>query len=184
MSWLQTRSGLAFDLERPAADQVAVEDLAAALSMQCRYNGHTGRHYSVAEHCCHVSDWVAEHSVGPDLALGALLHDASEAFVGDMPAPLKWTMTPPAKAWWDGVVADVDRVIAEALGVDPDLFHHRAVKTADLRILHDEATAIWGDHRARPWGIPGKPLGVTIHFWDPGKACHEWLRRLEVLGGR
>lgn len=182
--WLQTHTGLAFDLEDITSEQVDVADIAHALARQCRYNGHPRDHYSVAEHCCLVADWVEQHAPRHDFAtpqeyaLAGLLHDAGEAYLGDLAAPLKRTMPPAARAWWDSLTVRVDWAICEAVAARDVLLHASVVKEADLRILHDEAAAIWGDHRARPWGIPGEPLGVEVRFWDAGKARHEWLARL------
>lgn len=82
--WNQTFSGVAFDLVRPDGVMVSIKDIAQSLANQCRFNGHTKRFYSVAEHSLYVSRVVPRH-----LALDGLLHDAAEAYVGDMVAPLK-----------------------------------------------------------------------------------------------
>lgn len=82
--WNQTFSGLAFDLVAPEASMVSIKDIAQSLANQCRFNGHTVRFYSVAEHCLYVS-----RAVPRPFALQALLHDAAEAYVGDMVRPLK-----------------------------------------------------------------------------------------------
>ncbi|OLN31306.1 putative hydrolases of HD superfamily [Desulfovibrio sp. DV] len=82
--WNQTFSGLAFDLVRPDRSMVSIKDIAQSLANLCRFNGHSKRFYSVAEHSLYVSRAVPHH-----LALQGLLHDATEAYVGDMVAPLK-----------------------------------------------------------------------------------------------
>lgn len=87
MTWILTRSGIPFDLVRPTADMVDPLDIAHSLSMQCRFNGHTREFYSVAQHCLLVASLVpAEHQ------LAALLHDATEAYVGDLVRPIKMGM--------------------------------------------------------------------------------------------
>src|SRR5690606_2723306 len=87
MSWIVTRSGRKFDLANPTADMVDTADLAHSLSMQCRFNGHTSSFYSVAQHCLLVAELVPEEH-----KLAALLHDATEAYVGDLVRPLKESM--------------------------------------------------------------------------------------------
>lgn len=78
MSIMITYSGLEFDPLNPTTDKINIEDIAHSLSMQCRYNGHVKRFYSVAEHCNIVS-----HNVRPKNALYGLLHDAAKAYTGD-----------------------------------------------------------------------------------------------------
>lgn len=84
MTWILTRSGRKFDLARPTADMVDPADIAHSLSMQCRFNGHTSRYYSVAQHSYLVADLVPAED-----QLAGLLHDATEAYVGDLVRPLK-----------------------------------------------------------------------------------------------
>lgn len=84
MSWIQTFTGLRFDLLDPQPDQICIEDIAHALSQLCRFTGHTMYFYSVAQHSLLVSQLVK-----PTLALVALLHDAPEAYIGDVSSPLK-----------------------------------------------------------------------------------------------
>lgn len=86
----QTKSSISvtggdfFDLLNPTAYDYPIEVIANALSNLCRYTGHVARFYSVAEHSVLVS-----HTVPEKYALEGLLHDASEAFVGDVSSPLK-----------------------------------------------------------------------------------------------
>jgi hypothetical protein len=82
--WMQTFTGRQFFPMDPRPEEVDPTDIAHALSLLCRYNGHVDRFYSVAEHCVHLS-----YVVPPEHALWALLHDATEAYVGDMISPLK-----------------------------------------------------------------------------------------------
>lgn len=81
--WMMTYSGRAFWPLDPRADEIDPLDIAHALSMLCRYGGHVRRFYSVAEHCVLMS-----HAVAPEHALWALLHDATEAYMVDLPRPI------------------------------------------------------------------------------------------------
>ena len=83
-SCITTVGGNFFDLLKPEEYEYDIDEIATALSNICRYTGHVNRFYSVAEHSVLVSKLL------PDgLALSGLLHDASEAFIGDVSSPLK-----------------------------------------------------------------------------------------------
>src|SRR5689334_2642685 len=82
--WMQTFTGRRFYPLSPRPGEIDPADIAHALSLLCRYGGHVDRFYSVAEHCVLMSQAVA-----PEDALAALLHDATEAYVVDVPRPLK-----------------------------------------------------------------------------------------------
>lgn len=83
---IRTASGIyinVFKIEEQS-DRIYIEDIAHALSMQCRFSGHIQTFYSVAEHSLHVASLVPHKH-----KLAALLHDASEAYLVDIPAPIK-----------------------------------------------------------------------------------------------
>lgn len=85
---IRTFTGIYIDPLNPEPDQIHIEDIAHALSHICRFNGHTKEFYSVANH----SIWVAAHCP-EELRLQALLHDASEAYLCDIPKPFKHRLT-------------------------------------------------------------------------------------------
>jgi len=80
-----TFSGIVFDLMNPDPDLIRLEDIAHGLAFNCRWNGATKRYYSIAEHSLRVS----RRCVSPGMQLAGLLHDAEEAYWGDMIKPLK-----------------------------------------------------------------------------------------------
>jgi 5'-nucleotidase len=82
--YILTSSGGRFYFNRPGQEPILPEDIAQPLSKLCRFTGHTRQFYSVAQHSVHVARLVPER-----FALHALLHDASEAFLGDVSSPLK-----------------------------------------------------------------------------------------------
>ena len=79
-----TASGVYFDFRSPETSVIDPRDIAHALSLLCRYTGHTDRFYSIAQHCV-----LASYIVPAEHAFAALMHDAHEAYVGDMSSPLK-----------------------------------------------------------------------------------------------
>lgn len=82
--WLPTYSGKKIDIEDPDLNEIVIEDIAHALSQQCRYAGHTQRFYSVAEHSVRVANLCS-----PVNKPSGLMHDAPEAYITDLPRPLK-----------------------------------------------------------------------------------------------
>lgn len=155
---MQTFTGRQFFPMGPRANEVDILDIAHALSMQCRYNGHVQKFMSVAEHCVLVSRLVPDEH-----ALWGLLHDATEAYVGDMVRPLKQHM-PAFCAAEDQVML----AIAQRFNIAPEI--PAAVHEADSRILLDERSALLGEPSA-DWEVPGEPFGIEIGAWDPAPAA-------------
>jgi uncharacterized protein len=167
--WMQTFAGHRFFPMDPRAEEIDPADVAHALSLICRYGGHAREFYSVAEHCVLLSHYVA-----PEHALWALLHDASEAYVGDMVRPLKRQL-PEYEAAEDRVIAAVAERFGLTLPMPP------AVKDADNRILLDERAAIL-TATEYSWGIDNlQPLGVTVEGWSPAEAEYVYRERLDEL---
>jgi uncharacterized protein len=169
-NWMQTYTGRAFYPMDPYVEDVDPLDIAHALSLICRYGGHVRRFMSVAEHCVLMS-----HAVSPQNALWALLHDATEAYVGDMVRPLKHAM-PAYRAAEDRLMA----VICDRFGIDHAC--PAEVKVADNRILRDERDALMSAPPL-PWtSIESQPaLGVKVEGWSPVEAEKRYLDRLAEL---
>lgn len=169
-NWLQTYTGRAFYPLAPEVGDIDPADIAHALSLLCRYGGHVRRFMSVAEHCVLMS-----YAVAPENALWALLHDATEAYMGDMIRPLKLAM-PAYREAEDRLMA----VICDRFGLDHEF--PAEVKDADLRILRDERDALMAPP-PQPWDaiedLP--PLGVRVEGWLPRKAERRYLARLAEL---
>jgi hypothetical protein len=180
MTWILTRSSRKFDLARPTADMVDPADIAHSLSMQCRFNGHTNRYYSVAQHCYLVADMVpAEHQ------LAALLHDATEAYVGDMVRPLKegmrdWAHCHGLACPYEVTEQRVWEAICERFDLDPAL--PTSVKHADLVALATEKRDLMPYH-PEPWpcltGIAPHPAYIAP--WQPSYAAIHYHSRLLQL---
>ncbi|CAH0154475.1 phosphohydrolase [Pseudomonas mediterranea] len=145
MSWILTHSGRQFDLANPTAAMISPLDIAHALSNLCRFNGHTRTHYSVAQHSMIVSSLVPD-----EFKLVALLHDATEAYIGDMTRPLK-TLMPGFRI----AEAAIWQAVCERFNLDPIL--PESVVRADLIALATERRDLMPNHPAE-WeclrGIP------------------------------
>lgn len=89
MTWIQTSMGKKFLLFAPSVSDVCLDDIAGPLSRLCRWNGQCKCFYSVAQHSLHVSDLLARSGASLRLQMIGLLHDAHEAYTGDIVSPLK-----------------------------------------------------------------------------------------------
>lgn len=186
-SWMQTFTGVRFFPMSPSYRDVRIADIAHALAYQCRYNGHVKRFYSVAEHCVLLSDVVA-----PEHALWALLHDATEAYVGDMIRPLKVHMPAYCDVEDRVMGAIARRFFLTGARMQPGATFYEQlertwempaeVKAADTRILADERAALFDD--PHPIDVPGGPLGVRIQAWSPEEAEAAYLARFDQLTER
>ena len=86
---INTWGGQPFDFINPQPTSIFIEDIAHALSLQCRFNGHCDKFYSVAEHSIEVCRLVESRGYSLVVIMTALLHDAAEAYIGDIVSPLK-----------------------------------------------------------------------------------------------
>lgn len=133
MAWIQTKSGKKFmPFGPPEPQDIDIEDIAHALSMVCRWGGACKTFYSVAEHSVHVSTEIKE-----ELALAGLLHDAAEAYLGDIPGPLK--ATPVFEAYRREEDALLEEIFArfKVPGLSPDGW--KELHEVDVRIGATEA---------------------------------------------
>lgn len=159
-NWIQTHSGRPYYPQDPQVSDIDIMDIAHALSKTCRFVGQCSRFYSVAEHSVHVSRLVPqEHQ------LAGLLHDATEAYLGDISRPLK-LMLPQYRE----IESNNWFVIAAAFGLDPEL--PDCVKEADATMVFVERRALfsripdlpdWGHGLQEPEKLPDMgPLGWPV----------------------
>lgn len=169
---MQTYTGIAFWPLDPRPEEINPDDIAHALGMLCRYGGHVSDFYSVAEHCVLMS-----YAVSPENALWALLHDASEAYVCDLPRPLKRQL--PAYTTAETYVL---WAICKRFGLSRE--EPSEVRDADNRILLDERAVLMGTPPLSWGSIEGaEPLGVQIQGWGPAEASEAYINRLSDLTG-
>jgi len=131
--WMQTFSGVKFHFGDPRPEDVRIEDIAHALSMICRFGGHVRSRYSVAEHSVRVAECVAELGGTPDEVFWGLMHDAAEAYVGDVVWPLKRA---PELASYAILERRVELAVCKAFRMSYDM--PAIVKHADLVMLATE----------------------------------------------
>ena len=174
MTWIQTISGKKFSLVDPQPEDVCIEDVVAALTHIARFGGHARQFYSVAQHSVHVSDILPEEH-----RFAGLLHDAPEAYYGDITRPLKGVLREiSVEGLLDGLLNRIDRVVALALGFAWPL--HPDVHEADGKLLASEARDLMTPP-PDPWEKLPPPVSYRIEPWSPDRAARDfWYRYLEL----
>lgn len=170
-AWIQTRSGRALDLEDPQPDQIEILDISWGLARCARFAGQTVGEvaYSVAQHCV-----LASRLVEPKHAVAALMHDASEAYLGDVAAPLK-SLLPDYRR----VEARLMAAIAARFGFAHPL--PAEVKRVDLLLLATEKRDLMAPEPKRWLPLP-PPLPESIEVWPVRQAHDEFIARFCALG--
>jgi uncharacterized protein len=161
--WMQSFTGRQFWPLDPKVGDIAIEDIAHALSQLCRFGGHCKEFYSVAQH----SVLVARH-VPIGLKREALMHDATEAYLIDLPRPIKRMMP-------DYVV--LERRWAEVIGARYGLglvYLPHAVHEADDRMLRTEQRDLMANEPAQ-WEGAFLPYPDVITPWSPQTAERNFL---------
>ncbi len=123
---IETFSGGYVNTEYPTPESIVLEDVAHALSQVCRFGGHTQKFYSVAEHAVLVSRRMEELGFSREECLAGMHHDDSEAYLGDIPRPLKVHLGERYRALSDRM----DRAIIAGLALP---FPFEALHTSDIK---------------------------------------------------
>ena len=169
---ITTYSGIRFWPLLPNPADIRIEDIAHALSNQCRFAGHSREFYSVAEHSVRVSQHCR-----PEDALWGLLHDASETFLTDVPAPLKEL---PQFEAYRAAERRLQRAISTRFGLAPE--QPESVGDADRSILgveiRDLLTSINASQSKR---APQKDKLAITAPWPPRVAKARFLSRFREL---
>ena len=206
--WQQTYTGVKFHPLDPRPEDFKLEDIAHALSMLCRFNGHSKYFYSVAQHSVlasryaeievettfdaaghvHIDYYEIEEEFDKavelvfqrcrlDAARWGLFHDAAEAYLSDVPRPLKRT---DEMAWYRLLETKMSAMIGDVFGLGPmdDIIH-----TVDARLLLTEKRDLMCEPPA-DWMVPGEPYADKIECWTPWTAKLQFLKRFDELSQR
>jgi hypothetical protein len=182
--WIQThnvRRVWPFDVDPGELDH---HDMAHALARVCRFTGHTVEPYSVAQHCCLMARQAIRRGHGVEVALAALIHDASEAYLGDVSKYVKERLfvdTGPDPVNGGSVlerfVTVEDRLLAEIFrwaGIPGQFPLPEAVKSLDREALETEVRdCLAGRHT--DWPQRAVPWPDRIVCWGHERAEAEWL---------
>lgn len=168
--WIQTYTGKKFYALDPREDEIDIEDIATALANTCRFAGHCINYYSVAEHCLLMSYMFEDKA----LALDALLHDATEAYLTDIPRPIKKSL-PQYVELEDALCEVIYSKYSIKYPIDS------RVKEIDSRILVSEARE---NMKVPPldWNLPFEPIeNVEFKYYEPAVAKKLFLERFYEL---
>lgn len=172
--WLETFTGRRFWPAEPRVQDITVFDIAHSLAYKCRYNGHTCRYYSVAEHSV-VLAMFARHLQHPvELQYHMLMHDGSETYLPDVPRPIKH--------FFPELVAmekHLDGVIREWAGLGQTV--PQMVKEWDSRIIVDERQQVLLPS-GNSWQSDSlQPLGVQLSSLPPHEAEAAFLNAYRII---
>ncbi len=171
-AWIQTYSGRRFNPTNPYVDAIVIQDISHSLSMQCRFSGHVKKFYSVAQHSVLVS-YICDSAD----ALWGLLHDASEAYLVDVPRPLKHSGKFDAYLEFE---ANMQRAICKRFGLPEE--EPTSVKKADKVLLSTEARDLMSPLHP-DWISPTEPLPFLIDPLSPQDSKNLFMKRFFELTG-
>jgi hypothetical protein len=176
-AFIETFTGRTFAPLAPQRGDIHIEDIAHALANQGRFSGHARHRYSVGEHSVRVSELLERQGHDPRVQLWGLLHDASEAYLVDLPTPLK--VEPEFAKVYRIAEKRLMEVICRRFGLprgEPE-----GVTAADRTLLATEVRDLMHGDRDYWKKIEAAPLPERIRPWGDGVAEYEFLRRFEML---
>lgn len=133
--YINTYTGKNLYFLDPDPGNIVLEDIAHGLAFNCRFGGHTKRYYSIALHSLNVSERLGKMGHGSMLQFYGLLHDAAEAYMGDVPAPIKSNLEK-----FREIEERILKALWNAFGVSPPSDEQwKKVKQADRKLLNYEA---------------------------------------------
>lgn len=170
-AYIGTFTNKKFHFMNPSVEEVCIQDIAQALSMNCRYSGHVKEFYSVAEHCVLIADYVFYLTGCEKEAFCALMHDASEAYLTDIPRPMKPHLTN-----YKEIEAKAEAVIQEAFSCSPMT---KLVKHIDTHICGTEAKQLF--HTTPAWCDEYDHIPIVVKCWSPAEARDNFIDRFQTF---
>lgn len=146
MSYITTFTGKHFDPTNPDIALIDLRDIAHALSLTCRGNGHVKTFFSVGQHCIHAAKEAAARGYTKRVILACLIHDASESYMSDVPRPFKHTLPE--------YIAAEDRLLAliyeKFLGNTLTMEEEELVKSVDNDLLYYDLRELLNECSCEP----------------------------------
>ncbi len=172
--WIQTYTGREVNPLKIKPEDICIEDIGHSLANLCRFNGHCKFFYSVAEHSLIMSLEAAS----PQAALYALLHNATECYLSDIPSPIKWAL-PEVEKIETNIMGAVVRHFN--LSVEPIIMSE--VKRLDREMLCTEKSQLMYGEREFECCEGVKLLDINLPCLSPVAAEHKFLERFKELTG-
>lgn len=174
---IKLASGKYIDLANPSSLHVELQPIAKALSRACRFSGQCPKFYSVAEHCVHAADLALLDGAFPDQVKAILMHDAAEAFLGDVVKPLK-DQLPKYKALELKMQLAISKRFGIAFGVNAGI-----IKRYDNAMLKAEMTEFWTEDKWLKERLAEfETMFPLIQCWSPEEAELQFLEAAWELG--
>jgi hypothetical protein len=172
-SWLETYTGGKFHFLDPKPEEIDIVDIAHALSLTCRYGGHCRQFYSVAQHSVLTASSGLVETEKARLAM--LMHDAHEAYIHDLPRPIKHVVP-----YYKIIETIVQEAIEKRFNIPSIPF--RVQKYVDNVILATEARDLMPN--MTDWEPLPSPLDISIEPWTPEDAEESFLTAYKLYGGK
>lgn len=188
-AWIQSVSNRQVFPAALRPEQVSFTDIPTALSRRVRFSGQTRQQVcgedvpglSVAQHCV-----IGSRLIAPPFALAFLLHEVSEVYLPDVPAPLKPLLFVDLGADghvpWSELESRHADAVFEALRLSSirSLIDSPEVKALDLAMLAAEKRDLMGPE-PEPWGLTVQPVGTEMYPWGERDAYRAWVERFDWL---
>lgn len=186
-SFIVTSTGKRFYPFAPCIDDIEIEDIAHHLSNICRFTGATKRHYSVGQHSLLVADILRSKGYNAHTQFAGLMHDAAEAYVTDVPTPIKRELLIQGLSYdefwsFDAFEMNIWKLIVEKFQIEDREGIRKIVKEADMTAFYTEAKHLMGDPpewRERPGYNVFEE--TVVPFSDPAQTKFAFLGTFREL---
>jgi hypothetical protein len=173
--WTETYTGIHFWAIDPRPEEVDINDIAHALSQICRFNGHCSKFYSVAQHSVLAAEEAYKMGYDIMVQLATLMHDASEAYLCDIPRPIK-----PSLSNYKQIEENLMKCIFERFNIDVS-YEDSRIKEIDNNLVCSEATYLLPS-KGKEWNITQTKHVCISKFWEPELAKTFFLSKsIELL---
>ena len=156
MSYITTYTGKHFDPVTPDKNLIDIRDIAHALSLICRGNGHVKTFFSVGQHCVNAAKEAILRGYSDRVILACLIHDAGEAYLSDVPRPVKPSM-PEYNQLEDRLL---NMIYEKFLGSPLTEEEQRLVKSVDNDLLYYDLKELLNE----VLDVPAPSLHISLNY--------------------